>query len=175
MGEYPHELQVSYCLSNGSEIVIRPIRPGDAALEQEFTRSLSDDSRYYRFMGQLRELGPRKLRYFTRIDYHDHMALIATARVDGCEKQIGVARYIVAPGSESCEFAIVVADAWQGSGVAHILMEQLFAAARRRGVKVMVGNVLAANQRMLKFCRRLGFEFYHEPQQGDTVSVVRTL
>lgn len=175
MSEYPQDLLVTYCLRNGSEIVIRPIRPEDAALEQEFTRSLSDDSRYYRFMGQLRELGPRKLKYFTEIDYHDHMALIATAKVDGRERQIGVARYVVAPGSESCEFAIVVADAWQGSGVAHILMEQLCAAARRRGVKVMVGNVLAGNPRMLKFCRRLGFEFYHEPAQSDTVNVVKTL
>ncbi|MCZ7653670.1 MAG: hypothetical protein M5R42_04360 [Rhodocyclaceae bacterium] len=47
--------------SAAPRVVIRPIRPADAGIEQDFVRGLSDDSRYNRFMGQLRELAPRKL------------------------------------------------------------------------------------------------------------------
>lgn len=175
MSEYPQHLVHPHRLFDGTEVVIRPIRPEDAELEQAFVRGLSEDSRYNRFMGQLRELAPRKLQYLTTIDYDQHMALIATVQRDGREVEIGVARYVVTPGSESCEFAIAVDDAWQGTGVAGILMLELMAAARSRGLKTMVGFVLASNHKMLKFCRQLGFEFHRDMGEGDTVSVVKNL
>jgi acetyltransferase len=175
MADYPHHLIHPHRLFDGSEVVIRPIRPEDAAIEQAFVRGLSDDSRYNRFMGQLRELAPRKLEYLTTIDYDEHMALIATVTRDGGEIEIGVARYVVTPGTASCEFAIAVDDAWQGTGVAGILMLELMAAARSRGLKAMVGFVLASNHKMLKFCRQLGFELHRDVGEGDTISVVKNL
>lgn len=175
MADYPQHLVHPHRLFDGTEVVIRPIRTEDAALEQDFVRGLSDDSRYNRFMGQLRELAPRKLQYMTTIDYDQHMALIATVMRDGHEVEIGVARYVVTPGSDSCEFAIVVDDAWQGTGVAGILMLDLIEAARNKGLKAMVGFVLASNHKMLKFCRQLGFEFHRDMGEGDTVNVVKTL
>lgn len=175
MSEYPKELIHPHHLFDGSEVVIRPIRPEDAAIEQDFVRGLSEDSRYNRFMGQLRELSPRKLQYLTTIDYDQHMALIATIRRDGREVEIGVARYVVTPGSECCEFAIAVDDAWQGTGVAGVLMLELMAAARGRGLKTMIGYVLASNHKMLKFCRQLGFELQRDLGEGDTINVVKNL
>lgn len=175
MADYPQKLVHPHRLFDGSEVVIRPIRPDDANLEQDFVRGLSDDSRYNRFMGQLRELAPRKLQYLTEIDYDRHMALIATVQRDGREVEIGVARYVVTPGSDSCEFAIAVDDAWQGTGVAGLLMLELMAAARSSGLKTMVGFVLSSNHKMLKFCRQLGFEFHRDMGEGDTVSVVKNL
>lgn len=175
MTDYPQNLVHPHRLFDGTEVVIRPIRPEDAPIEQEFVRGLSDDSRYNRFMGQLRELAPRKLQYMTAIDYDQHMALIATVLRDGREVEIGVARYVVTPGSGNCEFAIAVDDAWQGTGVAGILMLELMAVARSKGLKSMVGFVLASNHKMLKFCRQLGFECHREVGEGDTINVVKTL
>lgn len=175
MTDYPQNLVHPHRLFDGTEVVIRPIRPEDAPIEQEFVRGLSDDSRYNRFMGQLRELAPRKLQYMTTIDYDQHMALIATVVRDGREVEIGVARYVVTPGSDNCEFAIVVDDAWQGTGVAGILMLELMAVARSKGLKAMIGFVLASNHKMLKFCRQLGFECHREVGEGDTINVVKAL
>lgn len=175
MADYPQQLVHQHRLFDGTEVVIRPIRPEDAAIEQDFVRGLSEDSRYNRFMGQLRELAPRKLEYLTTIDYDRHMALIATVRRDGREIEIGVARYVATPGSDSCEFAVAVDDAWQGTGVAGILMLELMAAARGRGLKAMVGFVLASNHKMLKFCRQLGFDFHRSMGEGDTINVVKSL
>ncbi len=175
MADYPQHLVRAHRLFDGTGIVVRPIRPSDAPIEQDFVRGLSDDSRYNRFMGQLRELAPRKLQYLTEIDYERHMALIATVARDGREVEIGVARYIVAPEGGSCEFAIAVDDAWQGTGVAGLLMLDLIAAARERGLKTMEGFVLSSNHKMLKFSRQLGFESHRELGGGDTVHIVKTL
>lgn len=175
MPDYPQHLVRNHHLFDGTEVVIRPIRPADAGIEQDFVRGLSDDSRYNRFMGQLRELAPRKLEYFTEIDYDQHMALIVTVMRGGREVEIGVARYVVAPGSKSCEFAIVVDDAWQGTGVAGILMLDLIEAARSKGLQAMEGFVLTSNHKMLKFCRQLGFESHRDLGDGDTVHVIKKL
>ena len=100
MADYPQHLVHPHRLFDGTEVLVRPIRPEDAAIEQDFVRELSEESRYNRFMGQLRELAPRKLKYLTEIDYDQHMALIATVERDGREVEIGVARYVVTPGSD---------------------------------------------------------------------------
>jgi acetyltransferase len=71
--------------------------------------------------------------------------------------EVAVARYVVAPDNASCEFAIVVADAWQQRGVGTRLMEALMDAARRRGLTTIFGEVLASNHKMLALVRRLGF------------------
>lgn len=175
MAEYPAHLVRTRHLFDGTEVTVRPIRPQDAGMEQEFVRGLSDDSRYFRFMGQLRELSPRKLQYMTSIDYDRHMALVGTVMRDGKELEIGVARYVAAPNGDSCEFAIAVDDAWQGSGVAGILMAALMEAAREKGLKSMEGFVMASNHKMLKFARQLGFTPHRDIGDCDTVHVVRPL
>lgn len=175
MTDYPAHLVKNRHLFDGTPVTIRPIRPQDAAMEQAFVRHLSDDSRYYRFMQTLRELQPRKLQYLTSIDYDRHMALVATVVRDGGEVEIGVARYVVEPGDGACEFAIVVDDDWQGSGVAGMLMAELMEAARLRGLKTMEGFVLASNHKMLKFARQLGFVSHRNLGDADTVQVVRQL
>ena len=81
MAEYPAELVRVRTLFDGSQVTIRPIRPEDAPMEQDFVRHLSPDSRYARFMGALKELPADKLKYLTDIDYEHHLALVAVAIV----------------------------------------------------------------------------------------------
>jgi GNAT superfamily N-acetyltransferase len=118
MADYPQGLVRTRELSDGRAVTIRPIRPEDAEIEQDFVRHLSEESRYSRFMSQLHELSASKLKYFTDIDYDRHLALIAVAVEGDREIEIGVARYVGLPKHDRCEFAIAVDDAWQGSGVA---------------------------------------------------------
>ena len=67
MAEYPHALVKHRVLFDATQVTIRPIRCEDSSMEQEFVRHLSEDSRYFRFMGTLRELPAKKLEYFTQI------------------------------------------------------------------------------------------------------------
>ena len=166
MQPYPSHLVKNVPLDDGGEITIRPIRPEDAGIEAEFVRNLSNESRYYRFMGSLRELTPQMLSHFTRVDYDRHMALVAVTRINGMESEIAVARYIITDAGSSCEFAIVVTDAWQHRGVGSHLMHALMDAARQRGLHIMFGEVFSSNHKMLNFVGRLGF--HATPEPNDT-------
>ena len=169
MADYPSQLVKHHVLFDGTEVTIRPIRCEDSGMEQEFVRHLSADSRYCRFMGTLLELSPKKLQYFTEIDYDRHMAFVVTVMREGKEVEIGVARYVATERPGACEFAITVDDAWQGTGVAGLLMIALQEAARLHGFKTMEGLVLSTNHKMLKFARQLGFRMRREPGEGDTL------
>ncbi|MGD9831933.1 MAG: GNAT family N-acetyltransferase [Piscinibacter sp.] len=160
---------------SGVDVTLRPIRPDDAAMEAAFVRQLSDQSRYQRFMGTVRELPEAKLRELTDVDGVRHVALVATATIDRQETELGVARYVVDDSGRRCEFAIAVADAWQGSGLAGLLMGRLVEIARARGLEVMDGSVLATNTAMLHFARQLGFEVHADADDPTTRRVTRRL
>ena len=154
---YPTHLVSQWQLADGTDITIRPIRPEDAALVQEFVRGLSEESRYFRFMNSMHELTETMLVRFTQIDYSREMALIAVAVEQGQEVELGVARYAINPDGDTCEFALVVADIMQGKGLGQKLMVALMEAARANGLSVIEGEVLSNNHKMLKLMTRLGF------------------
>jgi len=172
---YPVHLVEDVQLADGTNIRVRPIRPEDAVIEQSFVRNLSEQSKYMRFMQALQELTPEMLVRFTQIDYDREMAFIAVTQEEGKETEIGVARYTIQPDGDSCEFAIVVADAWHHKGIGSHLMDALMRAARAKGVRVMEGEVLAQNQAMLHMVERLGFQARKSHYDDDVVSVKRRL
>lgn len=153
---YPAEL-VETWQSEGESVTLRPIRPEDAEIEQEFVRGLSPESRRFRFMDTLRELTPQMLARFTQIDYDSEMAFVATVTREGRETEVGVCRYVTNPDGESCEYAIVVSDDWQRRGLGRRMMTQLIGVARARGLQTMIGHVFGNNRGMLRLCQDLGF------------------
>ncbi len=162
---YPSALATTCVLRDGTRITLRPIRPEDAQIEQDFVRQLSPSSRYFRFMGAMRELTPTMLMRFTQIDYDREMAFVAVHRENDEDREIAVARYITNADGKSCEFAIVIADAWQRHGLGRHMMQRLIAVARASGLDTMVGQVAAENKAMLAFCASLGFTA--TPAVGD--------
>ena len=161
---YPSHLETGYQAKDGTQVRIRPIRPEDVRMEQEFVRALSPESRYMRFMNTIREVSPAQLVRLTQIDYDREMAYVATIDADGAEKEVGVVRYATSPDGESCEFAIVVADDWQGKGLARRLMGVLIDTARGANLRYMHGDFLAENTRMLAFVASLGFVLSAHPE-----------
>jgi acetyltransferase len=168
---YPADLLKTLVLGDGTRVEIRPIRPEDAVIERSFVNGLSDRSRYLRFMHGVRELPPEMLSRFTQIDYDREMALIAVIEQDGMERQIGVARYASLPEPGVCEFAIVVADDWQGRGLARELLLALIEIARERRFETMRGDVLRQNTRMREFVRSLGFDLFEAPNEPEILQV----
>lgn len=154
---YPTHLITDWQLADGTPVTLRPIRPEDAEMVQAFVRGLSDETRYLRYRSVQRELTPAMTAHFTQIDYDREMALIAVTEIEKVDTMVGVARYAINPDGASCEFALVVTDAWQGRGVGHKLLTTLIEEARNRGLARMEGEVLAINSNMLKLVRALGF------------------
>ena len=157
-GVPPPEIFENWTLFDGSAATLRPIRPSDMEFEQAFVRNLSPQSKFKRFMSGLRELSPEQLYKFTHPDHSREAAYVVIRSTVAGEEEIGVARFVVDADGENCEFAVTVADAWQGKGVGGRLMRALLRDARARGLKRMEGYVLATNTRMLEFVRKLGFE-----------------
>lgn len=173
---YPSELESRLSLPGGEPLLIRPMRPEDAAMEQRFVDGLSAQSRYYRFMYRLDHLSTAMLARFTQIDYDREMALVAVVEAGMAgERIVGVSRYAVNPDAVSCEFALAVADETQGLGIGSRLMETLFHVARERGLELMEGEVLAHNRKMLALCRGLGFRLKRRVDDADVVAVSRPL
>src|SRR5574340_1082591 len=172
---YPSHLVTEWQLADGTPVVIRPIRPEDAAMEQEFVKGLSPESKYFRFMNTIRELTQSMLARLTQIDYDREMAFLALATSNGEEVELGVCRYATNPDGESCEFALVVADKWQKMGIARKLMSALIACARSKGLHYMIGHVLANNERMLHLVTSLGFVVSASPDDPTVKRVVLAL
>ncbi len=173
---YPVHLIQEWQMNDGKVVTIRPIRPEDAELEQEFVKNMSDESRYYRFMDTLRELTQTMLVRFTQIDYDREMALVAVMTNDeGKETQIGVARYVGNPDGESVEFALAVGDNFQKSGVGRKLMTALIECARMKGYRAVVGDVLSTNSKMFRLMTSLGFTIHPHPEDTAVKRVVKPL
>ena len=171
---YPADLETTL-EAGGKRLTLRPIRPEDAAIEMEFIDGLSAESRRLRFQSSLKSLTPAMLARFTQIDYDREMALVAIEQAGGAEREVGVCRYITLPDARSCEFAIVVADAWQGKGLGRRMMARLIECARARGLETMEGYVLTANTGMLLMCERLGFAVSPDPEDPMMRRVVLPL
>ena len=172
---YPSHLVARMQMGDGTDIVLRPIRPEDAEIEDAFVRNLSPQSKYFRFMQALRELTPEMLVRLTQIDYDRELALIAVVPQGGRDIEIAVARYGMNPDGMSAEFAIVVADAWQGKGIGTRLLGMLMVAAKAKGLKSLEGEVLAENAPMLALVRRLGFTAHPVPEATSVYAVYREL
>jgi len=172
---YPKELRRCVQLTDGSEVLIRPIRPEDAIIEREFVNQLSDKAKHFRFMYALKELSPAMLSRFTQIDYDREMALIAVTKSNGQEQEIGVSRYIKNPDGTSCEFAIVVDDEWQGKGLATQLLNCLIDIARQKGIRSMQGDVLHDNNDMLQLAETMGFSIERDAEDPLIMKVAKRL
>lgn len=172
---YPAYLERTWSMRDGQTVTVRPIRPEDAGLTLDFFNRLSPESRYFRFMENLRELPPSLVNRFTQVDYDREMALIALVRADGAEQQVGSVRYTLTADGESVEFALVVGDGWQRSGLGRRLMGALIDCAREKSYRSMVGDVLADNQKMLRLMTSLGFSILPHPDSQEIKRVVRSL
>jgi acetyltransferase len=155
---YPANLTCEITLKDGQDIILRPMRPEDAVEEQSFVRQLSSEAKYFRFMHVISEFTPEMLSKMTKLDYDREMAFVATHEDNSrLEHIVGVSRYSINPDKTSCEFAITVADAWQGRGLAKALMESLIECARDKGLEHMTGTVLVNNFSMRRLMERMGF------------------
>ena len=158
MGGRRAEAEERVVLKDGSEVFVRPVRPEDKDLLTDLVAGLSEESRHRRFMLTITYLPDRKLAQLTELDHHDSEALVALD-AEG-RRCLGVSRYTGLMGTDVrvAEVAAVVADAWQGRGLARVLVERLIERARAEGVERLVALVRKRNRQALRlFEKQLGF------------------
>ena len=143
---------VDVALRDGSTLRVRPVAPGDAPAMRAFFEALSPES-----MG-LRFFGAPNVEWITKwavdVDYANRYALVATR---GPERAIVGHGAYIRIDAQRAEVAFVVADQWQGYGIATIMLGQLAAAAQEHGISVFTAEVLPRNHRMIDVFRNSGF------------------
>ncbi len=141
----------------GPALTLRAVCAADAAAMDAFVRGLSADARRLRFHAPINGCTPSLLRLLTQVDAARGVALVAVQSLDDGDRIVGEARYTIDASGRAAEFAIAVADAWQGRGLAQQLMQALRAQARAAGLQSLYGSVLDGNARMQRFMEKLGF------------------
>ena len=132
---------------------LRPIRPEDADGIVGLMERSSDQTRYYRFFGPMKRLSEKDLHRFTHVDHVDRVAFVVLLG----DQLIAVGRFDRYPGTDDAEVAFLVEDAHQGRGLGSVLLEHLAAAARERGIKRFVAEVLAQNSKMVRVFQDAGY------------------
>jgi predicted CoA-binding protein/GNAT superfamily N-acetyltransferase len=155
ISKYPAHLETDLVLRDGTTVHVRPARPEDQPRVVEFLRSLSEESRLYRFFAALGDAALAEgARRMCDVDYEGRMALVATAGPE--ERVVAHGMYALrAPGR--AEVAVVVADPYQGRGLGTLLLGQLAEIAAAKGIEVFEAEVLPENHRMVRVLRDLGF------------------
>ncbi len=156
LGVYPKALEKKVTLRDGTEVLLRPIKPTDERLEQEFLYSLSDQSIYYRFFSAMASWPHERVQYYTTIDYETQVAIIAVIQKNGQEEMIGVGRYVLEKDSDMAELALLVGDKWQGKGLGTILQDYLTQIAKSRNVGGFKAEILDHNKQALRLFTKGG-------------------
>lgn len=159
---YPGRYRKSVMARNGQEVLLRPIRPEDEPIELEMVNRLSKESLYFRFFGYVPKMTHELMTRFTQIDYDREMAIIALISQEGREEMIGVVRIIADPWGHSAEYAILIADEWQGQGLGSKMTDYIIEIARDMGLRHIYATVLASNASMLALFERKGFHISRE-------------
>jgi len=159
---YPAQWEADVLAADGGVVRLRPVRPDDADLIVGLHSRLSERTRYLRFFGAYPRIAPHDLHRFVHVDYDDRVALVA----EFGGEIIAVGRYDRIGSGSDAEVAFVVEDAHQGRGVGSVLLEHLAAAARERGIRRFVADVLAENARMLRVFLDAGYSATREYADG---------
>jgi GNAT superfamily N-acetyltransferase len=130
-------------LSDGTRVALRQIQPDDADRLRRLFYRLSPETVYWRFFTPIHVPREEVLEHFARVDHQRRDAIVAV--IDG--EVAGVARYDQAEGTSEADTAVLVEDAWQGQGLAKVLLRRLAVVALQRGILTFTALILGENVR----------------------------
>lgn len=153
---YPTKYIMQWRLTDGTEVLLRPIKPEDEPLEHEMLMSLSEETLRERFFQAIKLITHEMHIRFCNIDYDREMAIVAETKNGERRRIIGIGRLIVEPDAMRGEFAVVVHDDFHGKGLGYKLVDMMVGIAQEKGLEECYAFVQADNNRMINVCRKLG-------------------
>jgi RimJ/RimL family protein N-acetyltransferase len=143
-------------LRDGRSIEIRALRPADEIDILAAIDRIGSESRQRRFFVTKRGFSEQEKAFFMKVDFVNHVALVALIEEDDRRFIIGGARYVVVKPGQA-EVAFMVIDAYQGQGIGAILTRHLAGLARAAGLRELIAEVLPENAAMIKVLNKFGF------------------
>ena len=139
----------------------------------EMLGSCSKESIYSRFRSNFYFDAHEIATEFCFIDYLREIAIVAEIIENGNRKLIGVGRLISDLDHESCEYAVLITDAWQKKDLGKILTDYCLEIAKSWGLKKIIAETTADNKAMLSVFRKLKFVMHFEV--GGSVHVTKDI
>jgi CRP-like cAMP-binding protein len=139
-------IPIPVTLSDSSELLLRPVLPGDSERSNHQSVEFSNETLYRRFMSP-RAPSAALMHYLFEVDYVDHFVWVL---VDESDKSVVAdVRFVRDVNDASvAEVAFIVADDYQGRGIGNLLMDTIIVAAQVLGVHRFTARLLAENQPM---------------------------
>lgn len=166
---YPSQWERELVLRDGAAVEVRPVRPEDEPLFEEFFARVSPEDMRLRFFTPHPDLSHRFLARLTQIDYARAMAFVALTPATG--EMLGAVRIHADADHRTGEYAIMVRSDLKGVGLGWELMKLIIEFARADGIAEITGEVLQQNETMLAMCRELGFAELHSRDDPGVVQV----
>lgn len=168
---YPTRYVTPWTLSDGTEVLLRPVKPEDEPLIGEMLAALSEETLKERFFQVIKTITHEMLIKLCNIDYDREMTIVVEVREGAAKKIIGIGGLMVEPDFKTGEFAVVVDDRYQGKGIGYKLIDVLIGIAEEKGLEEFYGIVLAENRRMLHVCQKLGMSVRPLPEGLNRVQL----
>jgi acetyltransferase len=174
---YPIQYVAPWAMKDGTQVVIRPIRPEDEPLMVKFHETLSDRSVYFRYfhmMNLTQRIAHERLMRICFIDYDREMALVVDHQEPdtGEHKILGAGRLSKLHGANEAEFAILVSDQYQGQGLGTELLRRLVEIGRTEKLARITADILVENRDMQSVCQKLGFKLDYSREDGCVKAVI---
>jgi RimJ/RimL family protein N-acetyltransferase len=158
---------------DGTPVLLRPLKPEDAALYPDFLAEVTSEDLRLRFFAVMNEVSAALIDKLVHYDPAVAMAFIAIEEASG--RMLGVVRLHDDPGGNSAEFAILLRTRLKGHGLGWLMMKHMIAYAKLKGLKTVHGEVLAENSTMLLMCSELGFHAADAPGERGVKRVTLPL
>ena len=170
---YPEEYTKKVETSGGLRATLRPIRPEDEPLWHEMLAACSLESIRGRFRALVKTTHAMAAR-FCFIDYDRELGIVAVVEEDGRPKLAGIGRLVADPDHTSAEYAVLVADPWQGKGLSDTLTDYCLTIAKEWGVRRVYAETTPENRRMIAVLRSHGFDVESRLDEGLVVGTTAT-
>ena len=154
---YPEEFTHRAKLNDGREVLLRPIKPEDEPRWHAMLNACSRQSLWFRFRHLFRETTHAMATRFCFIDYDRELAMVAEIETGGERKLIGVGRLVAGDDRHDADYAVLVADAWQGQGLGSLLTDFCLEIAVKWGVRRVWAETAASHPRMISIFKNRGF------------------
>jgi len=160
---YPEEYVREFRLKDHTPVLLRPIKPEDAPMWHELLGSCSSESLWLRFQYQFKKTTHQMATRFCFNDYEREMAIVAEVATDGDRKLVGVGRLVADINHQKAEYAVLVADDYQGIGLGSMLTDYCLGICASWGIKTVTAAIAPSNRRMLSILQHRGFELDRDP------------
>ncbi|MBC35030.1 MAG: GNAT family N-acetyltransferase [Bacteroidetes bacterium] len=154
---YPEKFVKTDRLADGTQIILRPIKPEDEPMWLEMLSSCSKESIYSRFRYNFHFDSHEIATQFCYIDYGREIAIVVEIMDEGERKLVAVGRLIADPDHDSAEYAILITDAWQRRELGVMISEYCIDIAKDWGIREFYAQTTKDNQPMIAVFRKLNF------------------